>query len=132
MILRPPRSTRTDTLFPYTTLFRSPFGQFAFIVESLVTNRIPAFVAIEIEVTRRFHPPPQFDARGMVARLGRADECVARNVKLRAHLTEIARHLVGEIDRGPANLAGGLVHLEPMLVGPGHEIAIAEIGIAHI
>src|SRR3546814_16285600 len=24
MILRPPRSTRTDTLFPYTTLFRSP------------------------------------------------------------------------------------------------------------
>src|SRR3546814_12688733 len=24
MIQRPPRSTRTDTLFPYTTLFRSP------------------------------------------------------------------------------------------------------------
>src|SRR3546814_14687856 len=33
MIRRPPRSTRTDTLFPYTTLFRSlevrPTGQFA-------------------------------------------------------------------------------------------------------
>src|SRR3546814_9433498 len=31
MIRRPPRSTRTDTLFPYTTLFRSqcdgPFGK---------------------------------------------------------------------------------------------------------
>src|SRR3546814_8502041 len=28
MIRRPPRSTRTDTLFPYTTLFRSgPGGQ---------------------------------------------------------------------------------------------------------
>src|SRR3546814_10365124 len=26
MIRRPPRSTRTDTLFPYTTLFRSLFG----------------------------------------------------------------------------------------------------------
>src|SRR3546814_6760932 len=26
MILRPPRSTRTDTLFPYTTLFRSALG----------------------------------------------------------------------------------------------------------
>src|SRR3546814_1711337 len=25
MIRRPPRSTRTDTLFPYTTLFRSPW-----------------------------------------------------------------------------------------------------------
>src|SRR3546814_14541311 len=26
MIRRPPRSTRTDTLFPYTTLFRSPLS----------------------------------------------------------------------------------------------------------
>src|SRR3546814_20112607 len=27
MIRRPPRTTRTDTLFPYTTLFRSPAGR---------------------------------------------------------------------------------------------------------
>src|SRR3546814_7627577 len=27
MTRRPPRSTRTDTLFPYTTLFRSPEGR---------------------------------------------------------------------------------------------------------
>src|SRR3546814_6899699 len=27
MIRRPPRSTRTDTLFPYTTLFRSRFDR---------------------------------------------------------------------------------------------------------
>src|SRR3546814_20221952 len=27
MIRRPPRSTRTDTLFPYTTLFRSEAGR---------------------------------------------------------------------------------------------------------
>src|SRR3546814_6109927 len=27
MIRRPPRSTRTDTLFPYTTLFRSIVGE---------------------------------------------------------------------------------------------------------
>src|SRR3546814_20815189 len=30
MIRRPPRSTRTDTLFPYTTLFRSPARYLAF------------------------------------------------------------------------------------------------------
>src|SRR3546814_9445270 len=29
MIRRPPRSTRTDTLFPYTTLFRSQNGYFS-------------------------------------------------------------------------------------------------------
>src|SRR3546814_1157304 len=33
MIRRPPRSTRTDTLFPYTTLFRSSAGN-----ERQVTN----------------------------------------------------------------------------------------------
>src|SRR3546814_8875649 len=32
MIRRPPRSTRTDTLFPYTTLFRSELGQSAFLL----------------------------------------------------------------------------------------------------
>src|SRR3546814_59616 len=31
MIRRPPRSTLTDTLFPYTTLFRSPDTKFAFV-----------------------------------------------------------------------------------------------------
>src|SRR3546814_12795217 len=34
MIRRPPRSTRTDTLFPYTTLFRSLAGGFAWLAES--------------------------------------------------------------------------------------------------
>src|SRR3546814_11214444 len=32
MIRRPPRSTRTDTLFPYTTLFRSHDSAFAMTV----------------------------------------------------------------------------------------------------
>src|SRR3546814_16905644 len=35
MIRRPPRSTRTDTLFPYTTLFRSGSEEFRRIVEIL-------------------------------------------------------------------------------------------------
>src|SRR3546814_13423335 len=35
MIRRPPRSTRTDTLFPYTTLFRSgPFCRFVVYLRS--------------------------------------------------------------------------------------------------
>src|SRR3546814_5397840 len=33
MIRRPPRSTRTDTLFPYTTLFRSDVGLVLAIAE---------------------------------------------------------------------------------------------------
>src|SRR3546814_15515428 len=37
MIRRPPRSTRTDTLFPYTTLFRS-LGRAAMTAEKYVPN----------------------------------------------------------------------------------------------
>src|SRR3546814_1062934 len=37
MIRRPPRSTRTDTLFPYTTLFRSIIGGSGF--EALVIQQ---------------------------------------------------------------------------------------------
>src|SRR3546814_7827639 len=35
MIRRPPRSTRTDTLLPYTTLFRSALGQLGVQVTDL-------------------------------------------------------------------------------------------------
>src|SRR3546814_17057667 len=37
MIRRPPRSTRTDTLFPYTTLFRSRNSDL-FVDEEEITN----------------------------------------------------------------------------------------------
>src|SRR3546814_15348197 len=36
MIRRPPRSTRTDTLFPYTTLFRSSAGSILLVVLAVV------------------------------------------------------------------------------------------------
>src|SRR3546814_8230053 len=45
LIRRPPRSTRTDTLFPYTTLFRSGwFGQYAlfYLLQGLLPAEIPA------------------------------------------------------------------------------------------
>src|SRR3546814_14133807 len=40
MIRRPPRSTRTDTLFPYTTLFRSHDSQVAIPLAILSAQRI--------------------------------------------------------------------------------------------
>src|SRR3546814_8702272 len=44
MIRRPPRSTRTDTLFPYTTLFRSTAGAQcrAFSPEATPSGRVAA------------------------------------------------------------------------------------------
>src|SRR3546814_18229500 len=47
MIRRPPRSTRTDTLFPYTTLFRSgdPLGAAIEAVDA-ATGSYPAYYMI--------------------------------------------------------------------------------------
>src|SRR3546814_12518406 len=43
-----PRSTRTDTLFPYTSLFRSPDDLAAFVIRQLM-ERNPAIDAGELE-----------------------------------------------------------------------------------
>src|SRR3546814_21077285 len=58
MIRRPPRSTRTDTLFPYTTLFRSQFVQpgtqgGAFLHPSLliITRSMDMSTSVMIPVT---------------------------------------------------------------------------------
>src|SRR3546814_2772517 len=40
MIRRPPRSTRTDTLFPYTTLFRSASVTRIFLWRAMITRLI--------------------------------------------------------------------------------------------
>src|SRR3546814_10190737 len=48
MIRRPPRSTRTDTLFPYTTLFRSRFNGHVF----RLTDDERAALAASTELTR--------------------------------------------------------------------------------
>src|SRR3546814_2927842 len=40
MLRRPPRSTRTDTLFPYTTLFRSAGRLGVALADSLLQRRL--------------------------------------------------------------------------------------------
>src|SRR3546814_20344636 len=69
MIRRPPRSTRTDTLCPYTTLFRSSLGPI--FGEWLSFDEIPpimreAMVAVE---DRRFRSHPGVDPIGIARAL---------------------------------------------------------------
>src|SRR3546814_2142903 len=49
MIRRPPRSTRTDTLFPYTTLFRS---RHAVVIEIIGVERLAPEVIVQASVDR--------------------------------------------------------------------------------
>src|SRR3546814_15348964 len=54
MIRRPPRSTRTDTLFPYTTLFRSlEIGGIGAAMDAVATAR-GRLRATENDFTRAF------------------------------------------------------------------------------
>src|SRR3546814_8815677 len=69
MIRRPPRSTRTDTLFPYTTLFRSlrhlrlGFGPYGGVerAERVRINRREE--AIHVEVVDRVDPEERIQAQ---------------------------------------------------------------------
>src|SRR3546814_7539399 len=59
MIRRPPRSTRTDTLFPYTTLFRSWYWQ----------QETPSFAPLVLQMTswqqvRKSVDQPRSDVTG--------------------------------------------------------------------
>src|SRR3546814_10179303 len=82
MIRRPPRSTRTDTLFPYTTLFRSAAAP----AEVDLPRRPPQRRGVEQQVERPVHlrviEQPAQRALGAEARRGgrrdphRAGPCV--------------------------------------------------------
>src|SRR3546814_4012144 len=62
MIRRPPRSTRTDTLFPYTTLFRSFFCGSCAVLRRSAIDEIGGF-AVET-VTEDAHTALRLHRKG--------------------------------------------------------------------
>src|SRR3546814_8402301 len=89
MTRRPSRSTRTDTLFPYTTLFRSAF-------EMIVENVADAAVDLTVRDVEIFVGPlPEARIMGRIMRVARS---LHRGVKIGGVLVIGKRR--GEI--GPA------------------------------
>ncbi len=86
----------------------SPSIEFLLVVEGLVANRIPALVAIEIQVARIVHRLPDRLAGLVVIGFRSADETIARDIEVFCHLTEIRRHFVGKLARGHVAVARGL------------------------
>src|SRR3546814_19435109 len=79
MLRRPPRSTRTDTLFPYTSLFRSlSFGNILFhiqVVEGMhpefaIKLAVSAYVVLVTIIGGRIIPS---FTRNWIAKTGRTD-----------------------------------------------------------
>src|SRR3546814_4774409 len=97
MIRRPPRSTRTDTLFPYTTLFRSsfelssasrslrPFPQRLILVDSRHRRRILRNVGY-LEFTSRSRSEEHTSELQSLMRISYAVFCLKKK-KIRNHKT---------------------------------------------
>src|SRR3546814_2980770 len=66
MIRRPPRSTRTDTLFPYTTLFRSGNGR---PVDYMIfcAGKVIAMIEVKSDDRYRSAVSEEVDSSGMNA-----------------------------------------------------------------
>src|SRR3546814_9440384 len=92
MIRRPPRSTRTDTLFPYTTLFRSLVGALLNGLRQILVLE-GAFHAIDLRVRQ---PVTGCDVAPC------EDRCAdfGRNLLRFGHLdSEIGRNRISRVDR---------------------------------
>src|SRR3546814_15205803 len=87
MIRRPPRSTRTDTLFPYTTLFRSLAGDALVEHEIMVISAAGDDLRIAAVADAVADDPPagevEHAARDRLQLARRAQRIVHRRVTLR-------------------------------------------------
>src|SRR3546814_11368449 len=84
MIRRPPRSTRTDTLFPYTTLFRSQCGRGG--------RRVRATFAA---APSSLHPDHAIDG----APLGRTNMLVVRDLHRVERRLDLAPPMIEEVEQ---------------------------------
>src|SRR3546814_8758502 len=81
MIRRPPRSTRTDTLFPYTTLFRSGQRQGLRVIFARGKVAVGARRALKGQAARRI---------GQRRRLHRVDQSLRRSrIRSEEHTSEL-------------------------------------------
>src|SRR3546814_15553369 len=88
MIRRPPRSTRTDTLFPYTTLFRSGFaGEFGIQTgHHFQQGRLAGAVGAQhADLGARQEAQPDIFQDLLAARIGLAEALHHIDVLIRRH-----------------------------------------------
>src|SRR3546814_5665503 len=85
MIRRPPRSTRTDTLFPYTTLFRSLLARF----QDGAANLFLFLVRAPDFQTRRTRHPVAQRAYGLSSNVHRAHVEELELLRSEEHTSEL-------------------------------------------
>src|SRR3546814_7687936 len=89
MIRRPPISTRTDTLFPYTTLFRSVAllvtmfcGIMYFVLTKRVVRPLDRLIAVVNRLSQRDRSEEHTSELQSLMRISYAVFCLKKNTKL--------------------------------------------------
>src|SRR3546814_17998548 len=101
MIRRPPRSTRTDTLFPYTTLFRSQVEEIRKLRAE--TSKHKSFTEEEIEgfFGEKIRKTIDDNVSAKVTELlGPADGRAGRREEQRTDLTWTLEYILSRVSRG--------------------------------
>src|SRR3546814_8314157 len=97
MIRRPPRSTRTDTLFPYTTLFRSAESSPASMTKAEFESRVRDYLLANPEII--LESLQALEARRMAEEHGEAAQMIASNADalLRNPNSPVSGNLAGDV-----------------------------------
>src|SRR3546814_17989841 len=125
MIRRPPRSTRTDTLFPYTTLFRS----------SVPGARAVATHLADTSALARLHDPSVHAALGPMLTAGRVATCTMVDLEVLRSARSGEEHAAMWFDRllNPRVPCDDPVHERAVVVqGLLAEGGQHQIGRAHV
>src|SRR3546814_17498395 len=132
MIRRPPISTRTDTLFPYTTLFRS--GAWDFYQKPIDIDALGLIVARAVHVHDLEAENRRLAERGSAAEgLGGIITAAPEMLKVmrtieRVAAADVTVMLLGASGTGKELLARGLHDASPR----GNGAFVAKIGRAHV
>src|SRR3546814_4255401 len=127
MIRRPPRSTRTDTLFPYTTLFRSLVAstEGGMDIEDVAHN-----------TPEKIHTRTIDTATGLMPHHGRS---VAKALKLTGDLAKQAAKVTQALDNAFIGTDASQNEINPLAVtddgkrvGLDAKVGFDKIGRAHV
>src|SRR3546814_5551512 len=131
MIRRPPRSTRTDTLFPYTTLFRSQLHR-----PGRRLDHPGAHLAGAPAGRRRvLHPEGDGADRGTVQQGEGLGKALALGIEDEVHVAlAVERHVLGAVpgDGGKAEGLEKASELDRLRRGELDELEAVELGRAHV